>query len=225
MSGGFVTLHRKLQDNPIFQDSELLHLFICLLLDASHKDSRMIQNGEEIIIKRGQVKTGQYLLAMKTGIPRGNIWRKLDSLKKLGIVSIKPSSKYSIITIVKYDEYQTRSRKVSSKVSNKRVTSELQVSTFNNDNNDNNNTPAKPGDVGKQENPINQVIGVFYKTINPTINYGNKSTRKAAKELIDRFGLPEVIEMCNYAAQIQGQPYAPVITTSCHSRNNLPRNF
>lgn len=138
MDTGFVTLHRKITENPIWEDSVLVHLFIHLLLMANHERKRILRKGQEMWIERGQLKTGQYLLAMQTGIPRGSIWRKLQTLENLGILSIESSNDYSIITIMKYDDYQSKEKRLSSKVSNKRVTDELRVSTNNNDNNYNN---------------------------------------------------------------------------------------
>ena len=38
MSSGWVKLHRKLVDNPIFKNDKLFRVFMYCLLKASHKD-------------------------------------------------------------------------------------------------------------------------------------------------------------------------------------------
>ena len=63
------------------------------------------------------------------------------------------------------------------------------------------------------QNEIGQLFDVFYSTVNPTINFGNKTTRAAADALIRKFGLEKSIEIAKYAVKVQGKPYAPTITT------------
>ena len=61
----------------------------------------------------------------------------------------------------------------------------------------------------------NNIISVFnlFKTINPTINYGHKTNRQSVHDLIKLFGLDKTIKMAEYAISVQGNKYAPVITT------------
>lgn len=217
MDNGFITLHRKIQDNPIFQNSELFHLFVCLLLDANHERKRILRKGQEEWIERGQLKTGQYLLAIKTGIPRGSIHHYLMTLQNLGILSIKASSKYSIITIVKYSDYQSKKESVSSKVSSKLVTDKLHVSTNNNVNNVNNVTITHPPEADE----VNQLFKIFYETINPNINYAHKGNRNDAKWMIDKWGLDKILMTAKYAISIQGKPYSPTITTPSQLKNKM----
>ena len=68
---------------------------------------------------------------------------------------------------------------------------------------------------------VNQVFEVFYKTVNPAINYGNKGTRAAAEWLIKKYGLEKTIGMARFACEIQGQPYSPTITTPYQLKENL----
>jgi len=70
-----------------------------------------------------------------------------------------------------------------------------------------------PKEVIKIEDGVNLVFNVFYESINPTINYANKSYRNSANELILKFGLEKTISAARYAVSIQGKKYAPLITT------------
>lgn len=69
-----------------------------------------------------------------------------------------------------------------------------------------------PGNPEKILDSINQLFDVFYNSINPNINYGNKTMRKWAKKLIDDMGLDNAIEAAQIAVSVQGQQFAPVIT-------------
>lgn len=59
---------------------------------------------------------------------------------------------------------------------------------------------------------INPIIKIF-ESINPTINYGNTTQRKALETLIGKVGLEKTINAAKYAMIIQSQKYAPTITT------------
>jgi len=59
------------------------------------------------------------------------------------------------------------------------------------------------------------IVQVFekFQQINPTINYGHKTNRKAANDLIKKFGLEKTLRTVDFAIQVQSKKYAPIITT------------
>jgi hypothetical protein len=59
---------------------------------------------------------------------------------------------------------------------------------------------------------IAEIINIF-KQINPTIDFGHKTNRRAAEELIKQFGFEKTHATTEYAVSIQGKQYAPTITT------------
>ena len=69
----------------------------------------------------------------------------------------------------------------------------------------NNNLPAKADGV-------NKIFEIFYE-INPSINYGNKTSRASAKWLIDKMGQEKAENTAKYAISLHGTKYAPTITT------------
>jgi len=69
---------------------------------------------------------------------------------------------------------------------------------------------------------INSLMNVFQKTINPTLDYHNKTQRNAAKTVINKLGgIQNALEVALYAVQIQGEKYAPVITTPLQLKYKL----
>lgn len=68
---------------------------------------------------------------------------------------------------------------------------------------------------------IEQVIDIFYKSVNPTINWGNRTTRKAAADLIKKFGLEDTLRMARAVVAVQGKPYSPVATTPYQMKEKL----
>ena len=59
---------------------------------------------------------------------------------------------------------------------------------------------------------VKELMDIFYK-INPTLNWGNKTTRKACSDLINKSGLDGAKKLCEYAVSVQGEKYAPTIVT------------
>ena len=73
------------------------------------------------------------------------------------------------------------------------------------------------------KNEINQVFKVFYDSINPTINYGNKAYRKAIEDLVGKFGLEKTVRLAEYAVRVHDERYAPAISNPLQLREKYPQ--
>lgn len=131
---GFIVLHRKILDWEWFNDSNMVHVFLFLLLSANHKDKKW----RGIDVKRGQLITGRLKIKAKTGISEQSIRTALTNLQETGELTIKVTNKYSLVTIVKYDEYQNKVKKQPAKQPTINQQTNQQLTTTNNDNNFNN---------------------------------------------------------------------------------------
>ena len=140
MDNGYVFLKRKLLDNSLMLHPELLQLFIYCLLKCNHKANKFIFNHKEIEIERGSFIFGRNATANDLKINPSSVYRRIRYLVDLGLITQKTNNKFSIISVVKYDENNIR----VSKLNNNRTTNEQPSNTNNNDNNDNN---VKQGDV------------------------------------------------------------------------------
>lgn len=74
----------------------------------------------------------------------------------------------------------------------------------------------------KQEHSkeIQEIFNLFYE-INPTINFGNKTQRSAAEDMIKKFGAEKTINTVKFAISVQGKRYAPTITNPLELKNNM----
>lgn len=122
MSEGWIKLHRKFEDWEWFNNSEMVHLFIYLLLNANHEDGKW----RGIEIKRGQIITGLLKLNEKTKISIQKIRTCLSKLEKTGEINKQTTNKYSIITILNYDSYQGEQQTINKQV-NKQSTNNQQT--------------------------------------------------------------------------------------------------
>ena len=134
-NNGWIKLHRKLLKNPLVKKPNYVWLWIVLLLKANHKDTKIMWNGEVLIIKEGQILTGRKELSQLTGIPETTIERALTYIEKNGHqIEQQKTTKFRLITIINWKEYQ----KEDSTSDNKRTTNGQQTDTYKNDKNEKN---------------------------------------------------------------------------------------
>ena len=108
---GYILIHRKLLNWQWYKDSNTLHLFIDLLLDANYEDSKV---GFQII-KRGQCLTSLKRMHENTGLTYQQIRTSLSKLEKSGEINKQTTNRYSIITINKYNDYQELNKQITNK--------------------------------------------------------------------------------------------------------------
>jgi len=139
VSEGYIFLHRKTQKHWVFERSEYLKAWIQMLFDATHQDYEVLVGNQLVRLKRGQFIFGRKAFAKKTGLSERSVRTLINRLKKSQMIDQQPTNKFSIISILNYDDYQTGVQQTSSK----RPTGDQQATT-NNNNNNNNNISAAP---------------------------------------------------------------------------------
>ena len=137
---GWIKLHRKLLEHPLFSDPQAFMLWVQLLLRANHKEARVMIGNQFVEIKRGQLLTGRNKLSEHTGINRSKLERLLNLLEIEHQIEQQKTTKYRLISITNYDKYQGDEQQTS----NKRATTEQQLSTNKNDNNNKNEKETIP---------------------------------------------------------------------------------
>lgn len=103
---GWIKLHRKLLDKGYWDRSQYVHLWLHLLLSANHKPKEYMTNGNIILIKEGQLLTGRKQLSLATGIPQTTIEDILKVFEKEQQIRQQKTTKYRLITILHWKEYQ-----------------------------------------------------------------------------------------------------------------------
>ena len=111
---GYIKLYRKLMDSPIWSDPHYLKLWIYCLLKATHKERKVIIGNKTVTLYPGQFITGRKTLAddlnegmkPKQQLSESTWWRYLNNLEDWGMLNIKKTNKFSVISILKWLEYQ-----------------------------------------------------------------------------------------------------------------------
>lgn len=107
MNRGYVRLWRKALDGGLLRNHKTWVLFCYCLLKATHKSRKTVMGRQEIMLEPGQFIFGRRVAAEETGLSEREIRTALGSLTTLGILTIKSTNKFSIITIVNWATYQT----------------------------------------------------------------------------------------------------------------------
>ncbi|MBQ8042553.1 MAG: hypothetical protein IJ272_00170, partial [Clostridia bacterium] len=128
ISKGWISLYKKFTYWQWYKDINVKTVFIHLLLKASYEDTTW----NNIEVKRGQVITSRKHLAEETGLTEQQIRTSLKKLLSTQEITIQTTNKYTVITIEKYDFYQTSNIKSTNK-STDRITEETtdKVTTSN----------------------------------------------------------------------------------------------
>lgn len=108
-NGGWIKIHRKLQENPIWDADEPFDkrsAWIDLLIMANHKDSQMRIGNEIFLIKMGSTHTSELKLMDRWKWSRKKVRSFLLMLKNAEMVTTEGTAKGTTITIVNYEKYQ-----------------------------------------------------------------------------------------------------------------------
>lgn len=103
---GWIKIHRSLSDHMIASDPSTLSVWIHLLLLANHKETKRMINGRVIVVQAGQLITSRKSLSAKTGVNESKVERILSMLKSEQQIEQHGTSKFRVISIVKWGEYQ-----------------------------------------------------------------------------------------------------------------------
>ncbi|PTI96343.1 DnaD domain-containing protein [Staphylococcus simulans] len=107
---GWISLHRSVENHWLYQEDRVFSKFeawLHLLLEANHKDNKVTIGNQLVEVKRGQKLTSVLTLSDLWGWSRTKTNSFLELLKKDNMIDIKKTTKYTLITIVNYDFYQS----------------------------------------------------------------------------------------------------------------------
>ncbi|HBB6752230.1 TPA: DNA replication protein [Citrobacter freundii] len=104
---GFALLHRKIMDVPFYKDPEAAHLWIHLLLRANHEQTVVSTDVGNVTCERGEFITGRNALSSETGLSADRVKALLRKFQNLGMITTKSNNRFTVLRVVKYDEYQS----------------------------------------------------------------------------------------------------------------------
>lgn len=139
---GFIQIHRQMVNWEWYDDTVTKCVFLHLLLTANFKATKW----HGVDLKPGELIASYGSLANKLKMGVQQVRTAIDKLKLTGEITVKPTNRFSVITIVNWEKFQSNFQKATSrktsKVTNKQQSTNKQVTNrqqqMNNDNNVNN---------------------------------------------------------------------------------------
>ena len=102
MDEGWIKMFRRFLDWEWYGDTNMVRLFLHLLLKANFEDRRW----RGMTIKKGQIVTSSLTLSDETHMSRQCVRTCLARLEQTGEILQKSTNKFTLITICKYVDYQ-----------------------------------------------------------------------------------------------------------------------
>lgn len=179
---GWIKIHRKITESAIWSDPRKLKLWMLCLLKASHKEREVLVGNKLVKLDPGQFVTGRDSLAeeFNKGMKKDDritprcLWKWIKLFETANFCSIKSTTKYSVITVIKWSEFQQSSTTVPT---------EFQQSSTNK--NVKNNVVVEEKQNEQNENQVNLIAGRYmqlkgrgfpgpedYQTITELLQYG-----------------------------------------------------
>ena len=124
---GYIRVHRKFVNWEWYKNLITKSVFLHCLLKANWEDKKFEGN----VIKRGSFVTGRKELAREIGISEQQLRTALNHLKSTNELTIKTTTKYTVISINNYDFYQLDNQEINQQLTNNQPTTNQQLTTTN----------------------------------------------------------------------------------------------
>jgi len=201
----WVKLYRKINEWEWYKESEMVHLFLHLILSANHKEGKW----KGITIEKGQLVTGRKQLSLETGISERTIRTCINRLKSTSEIALKTTNKFSIITICKYDDYQANifetdqqnDQLTDQQLTSKRPTNDQQLTT--NKNNKNNKNDKNNKEVYTLSEKKTNFFEIFHLSCPdlPKVLIQSEKRKKMISSRISEFGEEKILEVFRLAGE------------------------
>lgn len=141
---GWWKFHRQMFENPVVnKDSEYFYVWCWILTYATYEEKRVLFNGKDIVLEKGQLLTTTKHIATSLNINESKVNRILKKLKIEKQIDKQTSSRNTLITVLNWNLYQESDKQNEEQMTNKRQASEEQMKS-------NRQTNGKPSYYNKE---------------------------------------------------------------------------
>ena len=105
---GYIKLYRSIRDNWVWEEKPFSRgqAWIDIILSVNHKDTKIMFDGNSILVKRGSFITSISKLADRWGWSRKKVTRFLNGLRDDSMLDFKCTTKGTCISLRNYALYQ-----------------------------------------------------------------------------------------------------------------------
>ena len=112
---GWIKIHRALLDHWCATEPEALAVWVRLLCEANFEDKKANVYGQLVEVKRGQIVYGRKEFSKRSGITEMKLRRIMSMLESDGMIIQHKRSKFTLVSVTCYDEYQDANQQTTSK--------------------------------------------------------------------------------------------------------------
>lgn len=232
MAYGWISIHRKIQDNIIWNDKPFNRgaAWIDLIMLANHENKKIIFNGSMVEIKRGEKITSLRKLSERWGWSRGKTKKFLNLLKDENMIEFKTDHQKTTYKIVNYNVYQNEDldkRATEKPLNDQQKATEKPLNDTNNNinnyNNVNNNNCVGQSELNLDDPKLAELIKLYedcgFGLISPY-------SAKVLSDYMDMYSFPWVKEAIQIAEQnnIRTLAYVNGILKKKKAGTDKPRN-
>lgn len=232
MAYGWISIHRKIQDNIIWNDKPFNRgaAWIDLIMLANHENKKIIFNGSMVEIKRGEKITSLRKLSERWGWSRGKTKKFLNLLKDENMIEFKTDHQKTTYKIVNYNVYQNEDldkRATEKPLNDQQKATEKPLNDTNNNinnyNNVNNNNCVGQSELNLDDPKLAELIKLYqdcgFGLISPY-------SAKVLSDYMNMYSFPWVKEAIQIAEQnnIRTLAYINGILKKKKAGTDKPRN-
>lgn len=170
MAEGWISIHRKIEECWVWFEEPFSkgQAWVDLILMANHRPKKCLVDGKLTTIETGERLTSIRKLAERWQWSRKKVAKFLEILEKDEMIELKKSHHFTVIKVLKYDDYQGSLRQTGAteepQKSHEGATEEPQTHTNNNDNNEKNENKKIKSAVDQQiESDFEIIYGIYPK--------------------------------------------------------------
>ena len=119
----WLKLYRGIINSSVFDNPDVLKVFIWILCKANYTKNEAVIGLQSVAVEKGQMVFGRKTAARELKMNESKVYRIVTLLEKVGVISQKANNKFTLISVVKWGDYQGAQQKTN----NKRTTNEQQM--------------------------------------------------------------------------------------------------
>lgn len=156
----YIKLFRKILKSPIWDNEKALKIWLWCLLKATHIERTQLVGQRKVNLEKGQLIFGRKKASEELNMTESTIYKYIKLLEELQMIDIESNTKFSIITIKKWEEYQIEELKQNS---NNKITGCNLTNTINTEEIETAKITAKEQQSNTNKNVKNIYFNLFNK--------------------------------------------------------------
>ncbi len=125
--GDWIKLHRSILQSNVFDNPEILKVWVWLLCKAEWTDCKKIIGTRAIEVKPGQMIFTRSSASRELEMSESKVYRIMQTLQSLGNIKIKVNSKFSLVTVENWGFFQYEAADSEQQMNSKRTADEQQL--------------------------------------------------------------------------------------------------